>query len=83
MKRYVLDCELLRGRRQRSGPIGRAGRRDSGRFVVDNTTLHAGKIHDWSNQHEWIDNSAPVRRRRLYIRRKRETACLGSECRAA
>jgi hypothetical protein len=43
MKRYVLDCELLRGRRQRSGPIGRAGRRDSDRFVVDNTTFHAGK----------------------------------------
>jgi hypothetical protein len=43
MKRYALDCELRRGRRQRSGPIGGAGRRDSGRFVVDNTTLHPGK----------------------------------------
>ena len=43
MKRYVLDCELLRGRRQRSGPIGGADPRDSARFVADNTTLHAGK----------------------------------------
>jgi hypothetical protein len=43
MKRYVLDCELLRDCRQRSGPMGGTGRRDSGRFVADNTTLHAGK----------------------------------------
>ena len=43
MKRYVLDCELLRDCRQRSGPIGGTGRRDSGRFVADNTTLRAGK----------------------------------------